>query len=103
MGQTHEASKLAPMLACIGLAACCVTPLDAGVGHWTTGGPPGAAVQGLAIDPVTPSTVYIAGYGVWKSTDAGASWARLVTGLSSTNIRQVLVNPDDPSVLFAAI
>src|SRR5262245_57307815 len=38
-------------------------------------------VLGLAIDPVTPSTVYAGSDGIWKSTDAGATWTHLANGI----------------------
>lgn len=82
------------------LAICVAGSAGAGVRQWTTGGPTGAGVRQLAIDPVTPSTVYMAGYGMWKSTDAGATWSRL-PGLGPTNIQDVVINPDDSSVLLS--
>ncbi len=72
----------------------------AGVQHWTTGGPPGAAVNELAVDPATPTTLYMVGHGVWKTADSGANWVRLRSGLTSADIRTVAVNPASPSVVL---
>jgi hypothetical protein len=46
-----------------------------------------SGVRDIKIDPVDPSTVYVAawGIGVWRSNDAGASW---------TQIKPALVQPD---------
>lgn len=59
--------------------------------------------QGLAVDHVRESTVYVAttpaAGGVWKSTDAGATWSRANTGLPATgavtNTRLFLVSNGD--------
>lgn len=54
---------------------------DAGE-HWSHVGLPGAGsigVTALAIDPTHPETVYAGGGGLWRSTDAGASWESLPT------------------------
>ena len=46
----------------------------------------GQAIRSLAIDPITPTTVYARGEGryggVFKSTDGGASWTTANTGLT---------------------
>ena len=64
---------LAPALLLTG-----ATTIRAGVGVWITAGPYWGQVFALAIDPVTPTTVYT-GTGetsrMFKSTDAGAHWA----------------------------
>jgi hypothetical protein len=50
----------------------------AGARRWTTEGPAniGGRVTGVAVDPVLADTVYVAAAsgGVWKSTDAGATY-----------------------------
>ncbi len=101
MGHTRDCFGYGSLLVGFLLVICVSVSAGAGVLQWTTGGPPGAGVNQLAIDPLSPSTVYMAGYGVWKSTDAGAAWSRL-PGLGSTNIWDLVVDPDNPSVLFAA-
>jgi len=76
--------------------------LFAGVQQWTTGGPEGGNVKQIVVDTTDPDTLYLAGYGVWKTTDAGTTWTRLTSGLDSTVIWAVDVSPADPSVVLAA-
>src|SRR5439155_11748811 len=49
---------------------------QAGINEWTSNGPYGGSVSVLVVDPQTPSTLYAGanGNGIYKSTDAGASW-----------------------------
>jgi len=54
----------------------------------TSTGPEGVVVQALAIDLLTPTTLYVVtgGFGVFKSTDGGTSWTPANPGLPSTNV-----------------
>lgn len=49
------------------------TPPDTGVDFFTGG------IYKLELDPTTPSTLYasVAGYGLWRSQDAGATWKNI--------------------------
>src|SRR5262249_48248588 len=51
-------------------------------------GPPGAAVQDLAVDPGDPRIVYAGtpGGGVFKSVDGGATWSAASRGLGDHRI-----------------
>src|SRR4029077_2609098 len=68
----------------------------------------------LAIDPSTPRTLYAAtsitctvcssgggvySFGVYKSTDAGATWGS--TGLTNTFVNALAIDPLAPSTLYA--
>jgi len=88
--------------------------MDAGV-TWAradAGLPPPTSVPALAIDPVMPRTLYagtgggfpaIDGHGVFKSTDAGVTWAAANTGLPpSTCVSAVAIDPLVPGTLYAA-
>ena len=57
----------------------------------------------LAIDPVTPTTVYIGAlyYGVFKSTDAGGNWQ--TTGLRYQSVSVLAVDPLHPATIYAGI
>jgi photosystem II stability/assembly factor-like uncharacterized protein len=58
----------------------------------------------LAIDPVTPTTVYAgtAYGGAFKSTDGGENWYPVNSGLSSTaEIRALTIDPLVPTTLYA--
>ncbi|NOT53553.1 MAG: exo-alpha-sialidase [Deltaproteobacteria bacterium] len=80
--------------------------------NWTTISPD--PVQAIVIDPVTPSTLYVARYptgfihddpaaggGVAKSTDGGASWALLNFPALLANV--LMIDPTTPTTLYAAI
>jgi photosystem II stability/assembly factor-like uncharacterized protein len=60
-------------------------------------------VYALAIDPVTPTTVYsgTSGGGVFKSTDGGNSWSAFSAGLSNLDVPALAIDPITPSRLYA--
>lgn len=62
-------------------------PAAAGVGVWTPLGPDGGSVWALAVDPDDADVVY-AGTptGIFKSTDAGATWTPASKGLGPTGV-----------------
>ncbi len=84
------------VLLCVGT----LRPAEAGVLEWTSSGPPGAAVNEVAVDPATPTTVYMIGHGVWKSADAGASWVRLASGQGAVSARALVLSPQNTSVIL---
>jgi len=52
----------------------------------------------ISIDPRTPSTVYTAtGFGVFKTTDAGATWAAVNNGLAYSPNGLIEVDPHSPA------
>ncbi len=62
----------------------------------------------LAIDPVTPSTLYVGDFGgerlgIFKSTDRGETWRRISNGLPVGWVSALAVDPLVPSTLYAAI
>ncbi|MCP3962230.1 MAG: hypothetical protein GY719_30685 [bacterium] len=64
-----------------------------------------ASVRALAIDPATPSTVYAGailgtGGGVYKSTDGGGSWVKILDVLRA---QALAVDPADPSTVYAGV
>jgi photosystem II stability/assembly factor-like uncharacterized protein len=92
------------------LALASAGPVRAGVGRWTSAGPPDpGAAHAVSFDPLTPGTLYLktqagglyvstdggdhwrhldaapAGleppFGIYRSLDAGASWSALSAGL----------------------
>jgi photosystem II stability/assembly factor-like uncharacterized protein len=77
-----------------------VVPVSAGVDVWTSNGPIDNGVRvpvtALAVDPSAPATLYAgswaADFGVFKSTDGGASWP-----LRSAHFLQVVALVRDPS------
>jgi hypothetical protein len=70
----------------------------AGVNVWTAHGPYQTYGAALAIDPITPSTLYAGtDAGVYKSTDGGGSWTVMNTGrLSERDQRGYFVHSTIP-------
>jgi photosystem II stability/assembly factor-like uncharacterized protein len=85
------------------------TPSLAGLGTWTTGGPAGLNPiplgHSLAIDPQTPGVLYATSYGggVFKSTDGGATWAAINSGLPSGLAMAIVVDPQTPSTVYVTV
>ncbi len=75
-------------------------------GQWASLGPDGGWVNVLVLNPETPSTLYagtIRG-GVFKSTDAGASWTAMNSGIplnqSALQIQEMAIDPVTPEILY---
>jgi photosystem II stability/assembly factor-like uncharacterized protein len=64
-------------------------------------------IDTLAVDPVTPSTVYAggnshhAGGGVFKSDDAGLNWRPVNSGLTNEQIIGVIIDPENHAIVYA--
>lgn len=71
--------------------------------EWLGPGNIGGRTRTLVIDPTNPSTMYAGGVtgGIWKSTDAGASWTSLDDTMISMSVCTIVMDPTDPSVLYA--
>ncbi len=81
-----------------------VIPSDA-VGNWSNLGPAnqGGRTRALIIDPVTPNTMYAGGVagGVWKSTNAGVTWATTNDQMTNLAIVTLAFQPGNSSVIYA--
>jgi photosystem II stability/assembly factor-like uncharacterized protein len=62
----------------------------------------GGSIQQLVIDPKTPTTLYAATgeSGLFRSSDSGATWTPLGSGLPSQYVIDVVVDPVTPSTLY---
>jgi photosystem II stability/assembly factor-like uncharacterized protein len=60
-------------------------------------------VAALAIDPITPDTLYAGTYGgaVFKSTDAGATWNAAGMGVVGRFVTSLVIDPFVPNTLYA--
>ena len=60
-------------------------------------------INALAIDPVTPTTLYAAtsGGGIFKSTDGATNWSQSNAGLTRVNVNAVAVDRNNPATLLA--
>jgi hypothetical protein len=72
---------------------------------WTWLGPGniGGRIRAIAIDPTTPSTVFIGsvGGGIWKSVNSGASWTPINDFMANLAISSIVFNPVTPSTMYA--
>lgn len=69
-------------------------------------------VNSIVVHPTTPNTIFIgtgdrdggnvAGYGVWKSTDGGATWSASNTGMGNRTVYEILMDPTNPNRLIAS-
>jgi uncharacterized repeat protein (TIGR01451 family) len=75
------------------------------LGTWQSLGPGnvGGRTRALIVDPVTPNTMYAAGVagGVWKSTNAGASWTPLDDFMANIAVTTLAFEPGNSSVIYA--
>lgn len=72
-----------------------------------------AAVGRIVVHPTNPDHVYVAAVGsyfnlspdrgVFRSTDGGANWERVLAVSDSTGAIDLVMNPDDPDILYAAM
>jgi photosystem II stability/assembly factor-like uncharacterized protein len=84
--------------------------LDGGA-TWETLSIPPVSLRAVAVDPWVPTTVYAAGNAhptalVFKSVDAGATWAPILDGLAdalgpASYVNTLAVHPWFPSLLYA--
>lgn len=80
-----------------------------GINIWTSLGPVLDDTSQPAIDPLTPTTVYVgagAFNGLFKSTNGGLSWNAINNGLLKPNgqtetVNAIAINPVDTSILYA--
>jgi photosystem II stability/assembly factor-like uncharacterized protein len=68
---------------------------------WVGGGPSFKKIKAVSQSPANPNLIYAGafGWGVFKSTDGGASWINLKLGLSNTHVRSILAISDN--IVFA--
>ncbi|MBA4323039.1 MAG: hypothetical protein C0408_09510, partial [Odoribacter sp.] len=66
-----------------------------------------STIEDIEIDPVNPDVVYVAVFesfnvkmGVWKSTDAGATWLNKSNGITDLMIKDIAINPANTSTIY---
>jgi hypothetical protein len=84
------------------LGASQTSSVSAGINVWMSNGPEGGSIYALAIDPLTPSTVYAGTNlgGVFKSTNGGGTWSAVNIGLTDTDINALAIDPATPTTLY---
>ncbi|MDY8136444.1 T9SS type A sorting domain-containing protein [Aquimarina sp. 2201CG5-10] len=68
-------------------------------GSWSSGQ---GRVNAIIIDPNNSNTYYVgtpAG-GIWKSTDAGVTWAPLSDDLLQIGVSAIAIHPTDPNIIY---
>ncbi len=64
----------------------------------------GARTSRILVGPNDSQTVYVATtWGLWKSTDGGQSWALKLSSRTQAAITDLVMAPDNPAVLYAAV
>ena len=69
----------------------------------------GGAIQGLAVDPSSPRTLYLVpaddapGRDIFVSRNGGASWSRLASDLGGGNVRDLTVEPGRQTALYLTL
>jgi photosystem II stability/assembly factor-like uncharacterized protein len=70
-----------------------------GIGAWNAGKLYGGEVNQIAINPITPTTVYAVSkdVGIFRSRDGGETWSFVY---ASTNARDLAVDPITPTTIY---
>ncbi len=76
----------------------------AGVNEWSSAGPYGGQITGLAVDPTDTSTVYVStqGGGVFKSEDFGATWETRNEGIGYLGLTAFALASFHPETLYTS-
>jgi photosystem II stability/assembly factor-like uncharacterized protein len=84
-------------------AASLPQALAAGVDRWTSYGPYGGLVTEVVSDPGTPTTLYAGTqYGIFKTTDSGATWVSASAGLPQPSfVHAIVVDPGNSQIVYA--
>jgi photosystem II stability/assembly factor-like uncharacterized protein len=77
---------------------------DAGKPFASAQGKPYHFIRAIAVDPVTPGTIYVAtdNQGLLKSVDGGKSWAFINAGIKNYLVYDVKISPTTANRLYAA-
>src|SRR5262249_18703699 len=74
-------------------------------GQWTSLGPGnlGGRTRALVVNPSNPNVMYAGGVsgGVWKTTNAGASWTAMADLLPNIAINSLAMDPANSNVIYA--
>lgn len=75
------------------------------LGQWTNLGPGnvGGRTRALVVNFSNPNVMYAGGVsgGVWKTTNAGASWSAIADLLPNIAVNSLVIDPSDPNIIYA--
>ena len=74
-----------------------------GIDIWTTTTTSIGRVYAMAVDQTNPSTMYACGLdqGVWKTTNSGANWTQINSGLNNIQVQTIAVSKSNSQVIYA--
>ncbi len=62
----------------------------------------GSAASSITVSPHDPATWFLTDwFSVYRSSDAGATWGNVSTGVENTFITDVVADPEDPTLVYA--
>jgi photosystem II stability/assembly factor-like uncharacterized protein len=67
---------------------------------WTNILQDGGNLRTIAFDPFSPGTLYASGWGVFKSTDGGATWTAINSGLAPGHVNALALDPQTPGIVY---
>jgi photosystem II stability/assembly factor-like uncharacterized protein len=80
-------------------------PKDLASSGWVSLGPGnvGGRTRSILINPQNPNIMYLGSVtgGVWKSTDAGTTWAPLTDLVPTDYVSAMVMSPTDPNTIYA--
>ena len=102
-GAIRSSSVILAMLVVISLLLTAAPSTFAAINQWTSGGPAGGKITAAVINNNTPALMYVGteGGGIFKSTNAGASWSADNSGVANLFIQALATDISDPTVVYA--
>lgn len=71
-------------------------------GQVGSGLPAGLSINEIIVDPASSNVIYAAtSDGILKTSTAGTSWFSSSSGLTNTNVTALVIDPTDPTILYA--
>lgn len=77
--------------------------MQSGTSQWINLGPFGGSIIATAIDPTNSNIIYAGtfGGGIFKTTNGGASWSAVSSGLANLFVQSLAIDPINPNTIYA--